>query len=351
MLRDFAGGLSFAAPHMASGTAFFDSMLIDASGEQAAHIIEIPKSGVVEEIRIRIAAASNPQLLRVGLYTLDGSGNPTSTAYGGSVYGTATPSANSELVVTLGTPATVVARDRVAVVIEFDGTIGNVNIGRLQLITTNFPYTALYTGSWTKSASSPIVSLGYDDGSYPPMFGGFPSVTAFASTSFNVNTGTFDEYGFVWTAPFAGRLRGIVGVITPAAGADFEVIRYTGTTADETLVRDGDINGSSGSRPFYANFATGLTFARGDTIRVALRPTTANGITINVLTVASAAILESFFGTDFTLCRRLNQGAWTDESTMAPLLFPIFDQLDDAVGGGGGGGLLTHPGMGGGMRG
>lgn len=334
MLRDFPGGLTFAMPHLISGSAFFDSMLIDASGEKAAQLFTVSQSGTVTTIRIRINAATDPQTLRVGLYTVDGSGLPTTTAYGGSVYGTATPTANSELVVTLGTSATMVRGDRVAVVVEFDATVGSVNIGRTGNITTLFPHTALYTGSWAKNAGGPLLSLGYSDGSYPPIFGVTPSLANYNSQTFNLNTSGFDEYGFVWTAPFAGRLRGVIGPIaTAAAGADFELIRYTGTTAVETVTIDGDhIVSTFNSRPNHLLFPTGMTFKRGDVIRVAVRPTTTNGITINHLTVGTAAVLEGFFGTDFKLCRRLDQGAWTDEATMAPIIYPLIDRLEDETG-------------------
>lgn len=333
MLRDFPGGLTFGMPHLISGAAFFDSILIDAAGEKAAHVFEVPKSGTVSTVRVRVNAASDPQTLRVGLYTVDTDGLPTTTAYGGSVYGTATPTANSELAVTLGTAATMTRGDRVAVVVEFDSTVGSVNIGRNGNITTLFPYTALYTGSWAKNAGGPIVTLGYSDGSYPPIFGVLPSLSNYSSQTFNVDTSGFDEYGFVWTAPFAGRLRGVVGPIaTAAAGADFELIRYTGTTADETVTVDGDhVVSTFNSRPHHILFPTGMRFQRGDVIRVAVRPTTTNGITINHLTVTQSAILEAFFGTDFKLCRRLDQGAWTDEATMAPIIYPLIDQLDDAM--------------------
>jgi hypothetical protein len=354
-LQLVAGGMVPLVHHYGNGSTSFSSLLIDASGEKVAFLVRVPKTGNIRTIRFRLNTTTTGQTLRAGIYTFDANGDPTTTAYGGMAVGTvavANTDDNVEKVVTLATDAAATKGDYVAVVIEFDGTVGSLNIGYVALGTTfGLPCVSHLTAAWVRQLSSPVVALGYDDESYEPLFGCSPFTVGLGQTSYNAGTGTFDEHASKFTASVAGRIVGALVMMQVAAGADFEFLCYDGTTALATKAYDGDLfSNPANIRPVILEFDSPVTVAAGDVRRLAIRPTTANNVQVTEGTVGVAAAMAAAFGADFHASRRLNQGAWNDDlTTTVRFIFPIYDQFDDAAGGGGG--LLTHPGMSGGMRG
>ena len=96
-------GAMHAAPHLAGPWAV-GGMTLDASGEKAASIFRVPKTGNIRTLRFRLGTVTTGQTLKAGLYTVDTSGDPTTTAYGGMAVGTvavADGDDNTEKVVTL----------------------------------------------------------------------------------------------------------------------------------------------------------------------------------------------------------------------------------------------------------
>src|SRR3989337_2191615 len=130
---------------------------LDAAGEKATTIFPIPADGNITKLGFRTATVTTGDTLKVGLYTVDASGDPTATAYKGMVAGTQAVLAtedNTYFNVTLGTQATsVVKSDKVALVIEYNSYVaGNMVItglgvsGGAALI--GLPYGDLYTTLW-----------------------------------------------------------------------------------------------------------------------------------------------------------------------------------------------------------
>ncbi len=156
-MQSIIGGVTI--PHHVEavlGAPGIGSLLMDASGEKAAFIFKIPKSGTITEIGFRTGAVTTADTLKAGLYTVDTSNNPTATAYGGMVAGTqASPAANTWYAVALGTNCTATAGDVVAVVIEFNSYVaGNLNISRTGWKQWNQRFTTLPSASrqsWTAS--------------------------------------------------------------------------------------------------------------------------------------------------------------------------------------------------------
>src|SRR4051812_42558507 len=102
------GKIHWPDPNRPGGFASLSSSAnfqINNTGYRAAWIFPVPRTGTITKVGIRIHTCASVQLSRLGLYTLDGSGQPTSTGYGGSAYGTFTPAATTYFEVTLGTPA------------------------------------------------------------------------------------------------------------------------------------------------------------------------------------------------------------------------------------------------------
>jgi hypothetical protein len=170
-------------------------------------------------------------------------------------------------------------------------------------------------------------------GTYPPIHGILPFTLSQGTTTFNVDSASFDERGIRFTAPFACRLRGVYFNLSHAAGADFEVINYNGTTAVSGMTRtylSAQLSSTS-NRILAVIWDTSEELAAGAVRRITLRPTTTNTVTINTGRVGVAAAMNAWCGDALTGTERLNQGAWSDLTTDMFYMFPIFDRLDDGV--------------------
>lgn len=331
-------------PHIFSGTTFA-SLLIDASGEKTAFIIQIPKTGTISKVGFRTNTVTTSQTLRVGLYTVDASGDATTTAYGGMTAGTQTsPASNTNYLVTLGTGASATSGDFVAVVVEFDSTVGNLNIAHANTETNNFPYVELYTGTWAKSASTPVVSLEYDDGSYEIISGCIPPGSG-TNTTFNSGS-TPDEYALYFKLKGPAKVGGVLlyGGAN-AAGADFSINLYDtdGTTSLASLSVDGDARAGTGSTVLSMfSFATPVTLSKDVFYYLSLKPTTANNCRLNRYTLASAGSMDGMSGGSlFYEATRTDAGAWTTTTTVRPGIYLQLSAIDDGTSSGGSGGAYT----------
>ena len=184
-------------------------------------------------------------------------------------------------------------------------------------------------------------------------------------TAFNSGTSP-DERALRFQVPFKCRCRGIRAIMfNIAAGADFTFSLWdaSGDTDAEALAQaaeDGDFALSTsvdGAVKLY--FDTAVTLEKDTTYYAGVRADTANSISLGEMT-ATASVTNSVrafpipnSGNVYLATRTWTAGtagAWTETATTTlPLISLIIDQVDDGTGAGGG--LLTHPGMGGGMRG
>lgn len=319
-------------------TPSFTSMLVDAAGEKVDMVFRVPKTGSIRTIRFRLATTTTGQTLKGSIYTVAATGVPTTTAYGSMVAGTVTVANsddNVEKTITLGTDATATEGDLVSATIEWNGTAGSLNIVSMGLGTsTSYVY---HNGA--RQAASPVLAIGYSDGTYEPIIGAIPFTGGVATTSFNVNTATFDEYALRFDVPFKCRLRGIRVGGSFSAGGDIEVINYNGTSAvtGMTLTVDGDYYGTN-SREHIFLWASTEELAANTQRYLAIRPTTTTNFGLSRGTLGAAAVWDTVDnGAGWISAKRLNQGSWNEtETTIVPYIMPIFDQLDDGAGGGGG---------------
>src|SRR3990170_6891069 len=169
---------------------------LDATGEKAAIIFKIPADGNITKLGFRTSTVTTGDTLKVGLYTVDASGDPTATAYKGMVAGTQAILAtedNTYFNVTLGTQATsVVKGDIVALVIEYNSYVaGNMVItgfGSTSSTLSGFPYGDLYTTSWAKQNNPLFATIEYTGGVYYPTLGIYPAASGGTSVAYNVDT-------------------------------------------------------------------------------------------------------------------------------------------------------------------
>lgn len=331
------------------------SKLIDASGEKVAFCVQVPRTGTINRIGFRTATVTTGQTLRVGLQTLDGSGNPSGSAYGSMVAGTqaiADTDDNNIFIVTLGTPATAVQGDDIAIVIEFDSTIGNLEIavnGNQPL--PNFPYVDHFTSAWGHDRQTPICLLGYSDGSGDfEDCGSFWFNAADTPASFN-SASSPDEYGNAFTLPAAIRVAGMWWIGAVADGADYNAILYDGTSALKTRAVDGDFRYANGYYILHRKtFASSQVLTANHEYIIAVQAASA---TLNIqpagFSVGAQGQLNGIgLGKNFYRVNRVNAGAWTTEVTKQMFAGLIVNGIDS---GSGGGGLLVHPGMTGGFNG
>lgn len=317
----------------ASGTS---SLVIDATGEKAATVFQVPRTGSIDRLVFFTRTVTTPQTLRVGLYTVDASGDPTTTAYGGMAVGTqASPAANTQYEVTLATPASAVLGDMVAMVVEFDSTVGNLGIGYWDNpglnSTMQVPYLDHFTTAWAKSGFVSGMGIRYSDGTYE-FIGTW--ATGIRTDVFFANGSTPDERGNVILLPMRCRSNGafVMGGAN-AVSADYEIVLYGPSgQALRTIVRDADASGIV-SGTLYARWDTPVVLEPEVPYRLTVKPTTANNCNVREHSVLNAAMMGCLpGGTRVYKTSRTDLGAFTDVTTTRTWwLSLMIDQVDDGM--------------------
>jgi hypothetical protein len=320
---------------------------IDTSGQRYAWVFQVPFTGTITKLGIRIAACATPVTSRLGLYTIDTSGNPTTTLYGGSNYGTFTPAANTYSEVTLGTSASATMSEWVAMVLEFDSSTGNMQVSPSNGTSSaiHFGYLNKFSGTWSKLAFGQMICghVYYSDGGGTWPFSGMaPFTAATEGGNYNSTTGGADEYAIKMTFPTPDRIVGAWHNFAAGTAADYDIVLYNGTTAERTLSVDGAyVSTTTGFGERHYLFSSGYDVAAGTTLRMAIKPTTTNNVTYRRRTLFSADSVQSL-GLPSGTCesKRLDSGSWTDTTTLIPDIGFILDQFDNGAGAGGGGPLI-----------
>lgn len=326
-------------------------MLIDATAEKAAFVFIVPKSGTVTDITFYVRFVTTGDTLLGGIYTVDASGQPTSTGYGSMVGGTLSVTTSGQKTITLATPATMTKGDIVAVVISFNAFVaGNIAIGGMIDSTSitldnRFPYATHFTGSWAqKRDRMPLMGIKYNDGTYGFTGWSMP-VNSTAFGSYSIGTGTTpDEIGVTFTVPVGMRLFGVRVQVRAGAASNLRVKVYNSADALQTSV---DLPYDLGKGMHEIFFPATVSLTANSTYRVTILALTVNTITLdNIQFVEAAALAGGPFGTAYYKTHRKSAGAWTDTTTEVPMMYLIMDGVDA----GSSGGMLVHPGMSGGIR-
>jgi len=342
------GGLWLPAPWLnAYNAPEYDSaynMVLDAAGEKASCIFQIPKSGTITNIGFMTGAVTSSQTLKVGVYSLDASDDPSTTVYGGMAAGTqASPAADTWYEVALGTNATATAGDVVAVTIEWNATAGNLEIRQMAgnsggIAQVGLPFNTHYTAAWSKQTTTiPCIAIKYDDGSYAEIPLTLP-VTAITQRYFSSGS-TPDERGMKFTLPAPMRLTKFWLYQRISDVADWDFVLYdSGNSVLLTQTLNHSVGATGRLKVFELSTKQSLTAS--SVYRAVIKPTTATSdFYIHDMTLNSVAMLDIFGGgQNFHATERTDAGAWTDTTTSRPLMGFVFDQVDDGTGGGGGGG-------------
>lgn len=319
--------------------------ILDATNTRLGQRFIVARSGTVTHLCVRVRNVTTAETLRVGLYTLDTSGNPTATTYGGSAYATiSSPTADTQYEVDI-TDATMTAGDGCALVVEWDSTQGSVGLAVNSSNGTIGSSFVRYTTTWQTPAGVRLMhALKYSDS--PNYWALQPYINTVTARLFNAGTSTADEYALKFTAPFKARVVGLY----------FWAVTYTGTSAYDFHLYEGTTSRASvtnvDSDALYAAPAVGApcvyftspyTITAGTTYYAAIKPNTTADIQLQHPTVGNAAHLSTFpAGSIAYADRRLNGGAWLNDTPKeyCPVGL-IIDQLDDGAGGSGGGRVIT----------
>lgn len=345
-------GYAYFPPPISNGEFGFNFITLDAAGEKSEAVFPVPHDGSITHVSFRTGTVTTAQTLRVSLQTLDAAGNASGTYYGGSTQGTqAAPAANTWYRVALGTAATGVEGNRVAQVVEWDGTAGSLNIASYLSPAAFAPQNTYIgeftTGAWVKTRTRMAACAVDYAGTYYPHFT-FPATTVGAEAWNDTNNP--DERGNRFSLPFKARAVGVWFQGQILAGGTGTISLYGATT--ETAALDiATLASASDYHTNYVMFDNPVSLEANTVYRMTLKSTHAsNFVGVMVTTVASNALLDAHEGgLNMYYTTQNNGGGFTDTTTKCCVMGLILDQLSDDVGGAGG--IKTHPGMTGGIRG
>lgn len=357
-------------PPVGFGTST-SSMLIDATGEKAAcrGYVEWPgtRTGTKDirrvHLRFSTVTKSGGSGLTLSLQNVGADGMPDETQDQTVAISNGDSGFDSNAWYrsgTLSADRTVSFGDILSIVLEFDGS------GRLGSDAVRWLYSTGYSsnavnptvapvlktgGSWALASGSAMAAalLEFSDGSFGTLGGCLPfTLSQGAGIASNSNP---DEVGLKFTTGFKCKVDGIViNTITTSDASDFDAVLYNNTTPLVTGSREAGMRNGS-SNVFVIPIAETELDASIEYI-VAYKPTTTTSSSINYIAVDSASHLAVWpMGTSAFWTQRTDAGAWSDTTTLRPLIGLRLSAIDDGSGGGGGGsgGLLVHPGMSGGM--
>ena len=313
---------------------------LNAAGMMFGIVFQVPKAGTITKIGTRIAAAANPQPLTIGLYTIDSSGNPTTTLYGGSTAGSFTPAANTYAEVTLATGATANAGDMAALVIgPWTGTTGDVFLSNFQSsgYYQQSQYSTRYDGvsTWTRTSqlyNYLVGSIGYSDGTYPRT-GVFPIGNTSGGAVLTAPSYT------VGTSPnVACRVVGAWhGFNVSSTVSNYNVVLYSGTTALRTQSINAAQLRSAAGNVHEHYFSSPQVLTAGTTYYLSISAQGSSPVYAKLLTLPSIAMAQAHghaAGWNVSSANRAG-AAWTLDTTSIPALGPIIDQVDNGSGSGG----------------
>jgi hypothetical protein len=344
-------------------SAGYSTFTIDQTTDQLEVVFNVPFAITITRLGFRYSLRTGtPPSHKISLQGVDASGNPDGTIKGGGspASGTFTPPAsaawdNTWQWVNLDNAYTCARGERFAMVIAYNsGTVDGSNNSQFNISgdywfpsANHFPYViSNNAGVRARGQRTPCWGYGSAGTAY-----GWPSQNKVARS---INTGsTPDEYGlrFIHDSGFGSSYQ-IVGArvgVQTAAGADFKIILYDGTTVLQDVTVDSDYNGAATHlATWFFDEATLSTLNFGSTYRLAIQPTTLNNVVAYGFSVAANADLAAYAGgLEFYGSHRTDAGAWTDVNTERPFIVPILADWTVAASGG----IKVHPGMTGGMRG
>lgn len=316
---------------------------IDATGEIAASVLQAPKTGTIDALLWRTGTVTTGGTFDVRLETIDAStGFPSGTLFGTNTNGAqvvldANDNVLFETVLTSG--ASVTKGDLLGgcIVCPASAVTQVVGLGA-GLNNLSFPYGALFTSSWAKVASVPIlIGLRYNDGSYAYV-PNIPIVSTLTNTSFGSGTNP-NHRALRFKTTWPCQVAGIWVCVDGDAVADVLLVadNWDGTDGNALakVSLDPDIRRSTGFGTYKVFFSSAVTLLANTIYRLVLKPTSASTLALAQYTVGAAAQLNQNGGNlDCYLSTANNPNDstdWSDTTTTRPFMGLLIDQIDNGV--------------------
>lgn len=314
---------------------------LDAAGEKAAVICAATAAKSLRTIHFRTVTVTTGDTVDVRVETVDNAanGDPTGTLWATTTNGACVIAGADDNVwksATLTSDAVLAVGDVFAIVIVNGSGGGNLQIGNYASQSSGFPYGDLFTASWAKQLSAPLVLLEYSDGTFEPIYGTYEA--GLITTQIFDSDDATNRRGNIFQVPFPCRARACWVWVDADASFTVKVYDSDGssvlaTTATCTTFQ----RQANGSRLHFYPLLTTASFSAGVNYRMAIVPSTTTALTVYDATLPSAAALDALPGGQ--ACHRsvFTSSAWVETTTARTMMGLLLDAFDDATGGGGGG--------------
>lgn len=335
-LQTIPGGL-WIPQRTSLDVPFLANMVIDAADEKIAFIFKIGKTGTISKVGFKTGSVTTGATFDVRLETVDlTTGDPTGTLLATNSNGSLVVADADDflwLTASLTTAVAVTRGDLVAVVIvNPSGSPGNMQIMAVAYGQNRFPYSDLFTTSWTKQGDNrnPNCALEYDDGTYALHTGVYP-IKLTPTDTYN-SASSPDERGLIFQFPFPVQIAGVFMIMDLDGDADIVLYDSDGSTVLETISLDKDVRELTTIGGWNFPFDNTNELSANTNYRVALKPTTTTNIGLATLETDTAAIMDSFEGgQNFHYTSRTDAGAWTETTTKRPVIGLLLDGFDDSI--------------------
>lgn len=329
-------------------------LILDGTADRLAFVFYVPKDGTIEGLVFGTGTVTTSQSLDIRLETVDAAtGHPTGTLAATGTSGTqASVGSSTQYLVALGTTYAAQAGDKLAFVIQFTSTAGNLKISAAHqsnsVITQAFPYVDHNAdASWGIYDLVPNFALKID-GAYPHC-GSMPFKTLALTETFATV-----ENGMRLKIPVNVKVCGIWLRFEVYAGDTFgSIVRLWNATAvigSGTYIASAESTGHGVKVFFFDEVEILANTVHRITVESLFPAEYELGVKIDYATVGSNAYLEAWpGGIEWYHTSSLDDGAnWTDTTTQRPCAMGLIVSAIDVPAGGG---LILNPGMDGGMRG
>lgn len=323
-----------------------DDTTLNASGYEVGAVFEIPQSGSIAAVKVRVGASvAVVGQLAIRLETVNVlSGEPTGDLYHANAAVTVdVNTANALIAGTFAEAVPATAGDLVAVVFRWvSGDFTIYTPDRMFTWTADFPYGySRLAGTVSKVAMMPWWGLVYDDGSVPYIPGVWLMETR-VTTSYHSGT-VPDEVAAEFTLPFGARVSHVWAFLDSDGPATYRVYNASDVVLGSSTRPNNGVRRRVFGAPIIAMLSPKPVLVAGAVYRVSVLPTSTTSIGVQQVVTPNKSATP--LGADWKSVTRTDGGAWNETPDRQPLIGLILDQIDA----GGGGGLRFHPGMQGGI--
>lgn len=315
-------------------------------GSRIALCVRVPRSGILEGVRIGLSTCTAPQDVRVAFQDIAAATNlpdnvedqyrvePASKFVTNAIF-------ESGLITSDGTDGggrrTVTAGEMLAVTMRWDGASGTLitpalyDVNASPQLYCHPNYTTRWGGSgnWFGSEiNPPCLDLVYEGG----IVESTGWLSAFASVLQNAHTpaSSPDEYALYFIPKFTGtvnRLGAWWNLLSTSVDVEWTIYDAAGNVM-ERLAQPNNEQGFTGRVPCWSPYFGDVLLQRGLEYRISVRPTTAANLYAPTSSLTAGKRLAHPFGPVGCLSTRTDNGAWTNDVTKMPYYLIGYSALD-----------------------